>query len=672
MDHKPTTIIESIGIYLPAQSISTREVLQGCKNQIRFPLEKISGIKTRRMAGQQEFSIDLARKAIADCLEKSKYSPVDIDLLICCNISRYDAPELVSFEPCTSIRLRKHFGFSNAIAFDITNACAGMFTGIYLINTLLQTKAIRRAMVVSGEYITHLTRTAQREIEGFMDVRMACLTLGDAGAALILEKAIDKQTGFQEIDLQTFGRYSTYCIAKVSEQGGWIMHTDSVKLTDVAIKSGAGYALDVLQRAGWSPDKFQHLILHQTSRMTLNSVRNEINNLLNKTILHDDNTIDNLEHRGNTASTSHFITIADQIRNNRIQSGDKVAFGISASGLTTGTALYVFDDLPDRLRQMETQQGTKTKKSSITHPAQDSNHMTPGVRIESVGTVPEGIIDRKDHLGLLHRAATNCLEKSSYICNDIGLLMHSGVYRSEYLLEPAYATLLAGKLNMNATISDSDNKKTLAFDVFNGSIGFLNACYVAQQMIASGNCRTAMIVSSEIENNAGLHPDKLIGVREAASAIILDTHPMNERGFSRFLFNYHTESLNAYTAYCSTADIKPCLHFEKSPDLEEKYIDYIVPLVEELLQREGLELNQVNKIFPPQISSGFIARLSNHLDLPRERFVDVVGEGPDLFSSSLPYGLEYACKKGLVNPGDTGLLIAVGSGIQVGSAIYHF
>ncbi|MEO8414902.1 MAG: hypothetical protein ABI472_14640, partial [Ginsengibacter sp.] len=295
------TIIESLGVYLPPKSFSTSEILEGCKNQIRFPLEKISGIKSRCMAGQDEFSLDLAKKAVADCLKKSKYNPADVDILICCNISRYDGPESFSFEPSSSVKLRNHFGFTNAIAFDITNACAGMFTGIYIVNALLKTKAIRRGMLVSGEYITILTQTAQREIESFMDMRLACLTLGDSGAALILEKAADNQSGFQEIDLQTFGRYSQYCIAKVSEKGGWIMHTDSVNMADVGIKLGAEHALDVLQRAGWLPDKFQHLILHQTSKMTLNSARNEINNLLHGTILHDGNTINNLEERGNTS-----------------------------------------------------------------------------------------------------------------------------------------------------------------------------------------------------------------------------------------------------------------------------------------------------------------------------------------------------------------------------------
>ncbi len=672
MNFKQTTIIESIGTYLPPESFSTDEILKGCKNKIQFPLESITGIKTRRMAGVNEFSIDLAKNAVADCLSKSQYNPTDIDLLICCNISRWDGPGMISFEPATSIKLKKHFGFTGALAFDITNACAGMFTGIYIVNAFIEVGAIRRGMVVSGEYITHLTETAQREIESFMDTRLACLTLGDAAAALILEKSTQTEIGFQQFDLQTYGRYSPYCVAKASENGGFIMHTDSVNLTDAAIKSGATHAINTLQRAEWSAGSFQHLIMHQTSRMTLNSASREINRLLKSRISHEGNTINNLEERGNTASTAHFIAIADQILNNKINTGDKIVFSIAASGLTIGTALYVFDDLPDRIRQNGSCLSAKMKDISGNRVSSVSKPLTTRIRVESIGTIPMEISEKNNSMELLKSAATDCLNKSSYKSVEIGLLIYSGVYRSEYILEPAYAALLAGELDMNATISASDEKKTLAFDIFNSSVGFLNACYVAQQLIAAKNCNTAMVIAAEYENNSDTLSDKMMGIRETASAFILDEDTSGYRGFSRFLFRYDLESMDAYITYYKTNEDKSYLNIGKDINLEGLYISCILPAVQEILQKEGLDITKIDKVFPPQISSAFITRLSETLNLQREKFINVVGEGSDLFSSSLPYALEYAYEKELVKPGDTGLMISVGAGLQVGCAIYHF
>jgi 3-oxoacyl-[acyl-carrier-protein] synthase III len=239
-------------------------------------------------------------------------------------------------------------------------------------------------------------------------------------------------------------------------------------------------------------------------------------------------------------------------------------------------------------------------------------------------------------------------------------------------MEPAIAALLAGELDMNAKITETENNKTLAFDIFNGAIGFLNACHVSQQMMAAGSCKTAMIVAAEIENNAESFPDKLMGIRETASALILESDPLNEKGFSNFLFKYNTGSLDTYTTHYRTRDTNPHLQISKDPGLDALYIECILPAVEKLLNMEGLDLNDIDMIFPPQISSAFIKLLSEKLKLPMEKFIDVVGEGPDLFSSSLAYSFEHALENSLVKPGDTGLMIAVGSGIQVGCTIYYF
>lgn len=277
-----------------------------------------------------------------------------------------------------------------------------------------------------------------------------------------------------------------------------------------------------------------------------------------------------------------------------------------------------------------------------------------------------------DSLELLYLAATNCLEKSSYQCHEIELLIYCGVYRSEYLMEPAYAALLAGKLEMNASLTESNKNKTFVFDIFNGAIGFMNACYTAQQIIKAGNCKTAMIVTSEIENNADLFPESQTGIRETTSAIIIDTHPIKNKGFSHFQFNYYTELLDAYTTNCFVIDTDLRLMIEKNAKLEEKYIDCILSTTKPFLEQEGLDFNQIDIIFPPQISSDFIVKLSKQLGVPHEKFVDAVGEGLDLFSSSIPFGITYAYENKLVKSGDTGIIISVGSGIQVGCTIYQF
>ena len=114
------------------------------------------------------------------------------------------------------------------------------------------------------------------------------------------------------------------------------------------------------------------------------------------------------------------------------------------------------------------------------------------------------------------------------------------------------------------------------------------------------------------------------------------------------------------------------MRFEKDPHIETYYLRCIPAAVHELLGIERLDISQIKVILPPQISSNFIAELSDKMKLSKDKFVDIAHESSDLFTSSMPYALEYVREQQLVKPGDIGLIISAGSGVQVGCATYYF
>ncbi len=668
------TIIESLGTYLPPKIVSSQQVLDACRQPIRFPLAKLTGVKNRRMAGETEFSLDIARQAVAECLVNSRYNPEDIDLLICGNISRCNAPGLqFTFEPNTSVQLQQHFGFKHATVLDVSNACTGLFTAAYIADAFLKTGLVRRAMVVSGEYISHIALTAQKEIENYMDSRLACLTVGDAGAALILEQSPSKKVGFHEFDMFTLGRYSEACIGKATdrEHGGAIMYTDAVLVSAVNLKHAVAHAGYIIDHSQWARDAFQHIIVHQTSNTTINDVPREINNYFGQEVSKQESVINNIAERGNTATTTHMIALMDNIRSNRIQSGDNAVFGITGSGATIGTALYTFDDLPDRIRRREA--GTYTPKK-VQPQQQKFVAQLPAdrrVQVASIGTLATDSEVEKKTLALVKSAAENCFATSTYERSAIDLLIYAGVYRDDFLSEPAVAALVAGMLDINADIETQQDKKTFALDLFNGGLGPLNACYAAIAMIKAQKVNNALIVTSEVENNRDKLPADLVGIEETGSALLLDESPDGKTGFGNFVFQYFTEHMAALRSHTVIRNGKTYLQIEKDPQLETYYVQGIQRAVRELLDLEQLAMSQISVILPPQISSSFIAELSNTLEVSRDKVVDVQAQH-DLFTSSLAYTLQYVRERQLAKPGDIGLIINVGSGLQVGCATYYF
>ncbi|OBI37640.1 non-ribosomal peptide synthetase [Mycobacterium sp. E2238] len=669
-EEKRNTVIESIGVYLPSRTVSTKTVMAECANEIRIPLERLTGIKNRRVVGEDEFSIDLARKAADDCLSRSSYRPEEIDLVIACNISRRDGlGHRFTFEPSTATRLRDQCGLVNALAFDISNACAGMFTGISIADAFLQTGLIRSALVVSGEYISHLCETAQQEIEGPMDPRIACLTLGDAGAAVVLERGPNNQVGFHDIDMATLSRYSKLCIAKMADgpHGGAIMFTDSVTQTAIAVKHAVPYVAAVMQRHGWRPETTDHLVMHQTSEASLNDAVVAINQLFGDGAAHRGNTVYNIAERGNTATTTHMVALYDYILSNRINSGDNVVFSITGSGQTVGAALYTFDDLPDRMRRGAAGRHTQAMPTDGNHRAVPA---MPRVRIEGIGLAPADQPASPSSIRLAVQAAEACLDRSGIDRTALGLIINSGIYRDDFLSEPAVAALVAGELDINGDVDSPDGPKTFALDVLNGAVGFLNACQVAAGMIGAGKAEHAMVVASEIENNSPDSGYPQRGISQTGSAVLLRRSDGPE-GFGRFVFQHHPEYSGALATYTQQRDGRAGLQVERDPNLAAIYLSCIPDAAKELLALEGLNPGDIAAVLPPYLSKEALDELAAQLGIPRSRFVDLAADS-DPFTSSVPFGLEQARTQGLARPGDIALIITAGSGVEIGCTTYRF
>jgi 3-oxoacyl-[acyl-carrier-protein] synthase III len=252
----------------------------------------------------------------------------------------------------------------------------------------------------------------------------------------------------------------------------------------------------------------------------------------------------------------------------------------------------------------------------------------------------------------------------------VDVLLFAGIYHSGFVYEPAIAAMIAGKLDLNARVEPRE-RKTVAFDVLNGGLGFLNACQIATELIASGGCETALVVASEIESNGPGCPVHPRGVVETGAALLL-TRTAGESGFGDVVVSVHGEYLTDFEAYCAQRDGTSFVQVEQTGAFEEHLFDCIPAAVDRLLALEGLELTQIRWILPPQRSRAFIAELSRRMQLAPERVVDVTRPEGDLFTSALPHALEHVLVGGLARPGDLALLIDVAAGVQVGCALYRF
>jgi 3-oxoacyl-[acyl-carrier-protein] synthase-3 len=341
-----TSRFAGIGASVPEPLLSTDELMASTKHETDIELEQLTGIRERHIVGEGEDSYTLALGAARDALAHADCAPEDLDTLIVSSISRHVGGLRVQLEPPVNVSLKEALGAERAISFDISNACAGMMTGVFILNDLIRQGRIRRGMVVSGEYISELGRNAAQEVRTVMDDQLASLTLGDAGAAAILERAPEGAPGIEVAGFTTLSEHSRLCVAFPAKIGpGVTMHTKAREIHKAATEDAVPMLREVLDRAGLEFDEIDYLIPHQTSARAIKKAMDQFSEGLGSTPKHVVITVDEL---GNTASTTHFVALSKYLREGRFAEDDRVLLLSLASGLEVGIVIFKVDQLVGR------------------------------------------------------------------------------------------------------------------------------------------------------------------------------------------------------------------------------------------------------------------------------------------------------------------------------------
>ncbi len=331
------------GRHLPATHLGTDELMSRTRHHTHIDLERLTGIRERRVSVGDEDSYSLATAAAVDCLTKAQRDPASIDVVISCSITKFRGGLTQWLEPTMSGAVAQAIGATHAMTFDLSNACAGMLTGVTVANNWIRQGAIERALVVSGEYISQLGQNAARHIRSIMSKELASLTLGDAGAALLLERAPADSAGIALAGFTTVADYSRLCIAyPKGDEPGARMFTDARGIHRAAMSNTPLLLHEVLDAVGISIHDIDHVITHQTSARAIKKGMARVSAAFGDSPQHD--AVITVDRYGNTASTTHTVALIEELEAGHIRPGETVALIALASGLEIGILLLTLDE----------------------------------------------------------------------------------------------------------------------------------------------------------------------------------------------------------------------------------------------------------------------------------------------------------------------------------------
>lgn len=335
--------IESIGVKTPEKRLTTIDLTGEIKIPCLRKFALLTGISERRICSSGEDSFSLAIDAARNCMSYSKYRADELDMIINCSITKYKGGLSHIYEPSFSILIRSLLGASRARAFDISNACAGMLTGLYIAEQFIRQGVIKTCMIVSGEYISNLSDHAIKNIRLSSLSEMSSLTLGDCGAAAIIERTSDERKALIISGFTTLSRFSNLCIGRQNRNSpGGNMKTKARKIHYAAITESVPIVREALKKCSLSMNEIKWLIPHQTSKSSITSGANHYLKSFGDKPGH---IVITLKDTGNTASTTHFLSLYRYLNEKKFSEDDSIMLLCFASGLVIGVVIFRMNNM---------------------------------------------------------------------------------------------------------------------------------------------------------------------------------------------------------------------------------------------------------------------------------------------------------------------------------------
>ncbi|MGP3948186.1 3-oxoacyl-ACP synthase III family protein [Streptomyces sp. 7N604] len=332
---------EALGAYLPPTVLPTPDLVAQVTAVPELDLQRITGVTERRVYDPRpeagEDSYGLAVRAALDCLSNSRYEAAELDVVISASITRYKDGGRFYFEPSFATMLAAELGARSAITFDVSNACAGMMTGVYLLDRMIRAGVVRNGLVVSGEQATKVAETAAAEIADTYDPQFASLSVGDSAVAVLLDESVDETDRIHYVELMTCSEYSHLCLGMPSDRTeGIALYTDNKQMhKEDRLRLWPGFHGDLLAKYGrtFADENFDYIVQHQVGTRFIEFV-NRTGEAEFKTPMPESLAV--VEEFGNTATTSHFLALSRHLKAGTARRGAKFLLVPAASGVVVG------------------------------------------------------------------------------------------------------------------------------------------------------------------------------------------------------------------------------------------------------------------------------------------------------------------------------------------------
>ncbi len=319
---KITAAITGINAWLP-ETVLTNADLEKMVDTTDEWIVSRTGVKERRiLKGEGKGTSTIGANAVQGLLKKTNTNPDSIELLICATTT----PDMQF--PATANVICDMVGLKHAWGFDLNAACSGFLYALTTAARMIESGAIRRAIVVGADKMS--------SIIDYTD-RATCIIFGDGGGAVLLEPN-SNGLGIQDCIMYSDGSGKAHLHQKAGgsampasketvEQRLHYVYQEGQAVYKFAVSRMADVGYEILTKNGLTSDDIAWLVPHQANKRIIDATARKMG-------LPDEKVMINIEKYGNT--TNGTIPICLWEWEKKLHKGDNIILCAFGGGFTWG------------------------------------------------------------------------------------------------------------------------------------------------------------------------------------------------------------------------------------------------------------------------------------------------------------------------------------------------
>jgi 3-oxoacyl-[acyl-carrier-protein] synthase III len=325
-----TVCIAGVGFAVPRNIRANSEILKSFPNRTEEEVVRLTGIKERRYAADDESATSLAVIAVEHALLQAGIKVNEIDTIIMATMIP-DQPV-----PAMASALAAELGIPHATAFDLNAACSGWLYALEVGRALILGGSAGKVIVATAELISRITTPLDHE---------TAFLFGDGAGAAILTGAKDGHRlhrmglsgdadQFTSIQRTGGGARKPWPEGHADIQN-FYLQMDGVSVFKHAVVGFAQKIEETLVRERLRPEDIAWVVPHQANARILNAVSKRVGIPYDKFVM-------TISKYGNTSAASVSMALGWAAEEGIFSPGDRIIFCSVGAGLTFAGGLLVW------------------------------------------------------------------------------------------------------------------------------------------------------------------------------------------------------------------------------------------------------------------------------------------------------------------------------------------